>query len=57
MHGPFLENFVKSWKLSLVTYNNIYQKAVPTRERQDFVDINYYIGAKFQRKRCRHDGI
>ena len=23
----------------------------------DYVDINYFIGPKFQRKRCRHNGI
>ena len=24
---------------------------------QDYVDINYFVGPKFQRKRCRHNGI
>ena len=23
----------------------------------DYIDINYFIGPKFQRKRCRHNGI
>ena len=26
-------------------------------KRYDYVDINYFIGPKFQRKRCRHTGI
>ena len=33
MHGRFFENFIKSWKITLVTYKNVYKvQAVPTRE-------------------------
>ena len=33
MHGHFLENFSKSWKISLVTNKNMEKvQAVPTRE-------------------------
>ena len=32
MHGRFLENFVKSWKIILVTYKNLKVQAVPLRD-------------------------
>ena len=42
MHGRFFENFIKSWKISLVTYKNM--KNVPIRVQQCFLKYHIVIG-------------
>ena len=46
MHGHFFENFIKSWKISLVTYKNMQKvQAVPTRVMIRFIKaVNFISG-------------
>ena len=57
-------NNLKSYKLAPIS-TQIFS-AIKSNEQlltdsqyngKDYVDINYFIGPKFQRKRCRHNGI